>query len=77
MGEAFTPQAVTPTDVREYRQYLLNVRRQKANTLNRKLTALAIFMQFAIDNNLIEHDPTAAIKSIKDAPRGLRHLDKQ
>ena len=30
--EAFSPQAVTPTDVREYRQYLLNVKRQKAST---------------------------------------------
>jgi site-specific recombinase XerD len=31
-SEAFTPQVVTPTDVREYRQQLLNVKRQKAST---------------------------------------------
>jgi len=75
-GEAFTPRAVTPTDVREYRQHMLNEHR-KANTINRKLAALAVFMQFARDQQLIEHDPTAQIKYVEEAPRGPRHLDRQ
>ena len=50
-GEAFTPQAVTPTDVREYRQQLLTVDRRKANTVNRKLAALTVFMTFAIEGS--------------------------
>ena len=76
-GEAFTPQAVTPTDVRAYRQHLLNVEHRKANTINRKLAALTVFMQFAIEARLIEHDPTAAIKHVEESPRGPRHLDRQ
>jgi site-specific recombinase XerD len=76
-GETFMPQAVTPSDVREYRQQLLNVEHRKANTINRKLAALAVFMQFAIEAHLIEHDPTAQIKHVEEAPRGPRHLDKQ
>ena len=76
-GEAFTPQDVTPTDVREYRQQLLTVDRRKANTVNRKLAALTVFMTFAIEARLIEHDPTAAIKHVEEAPSGPRYLDKQ
>lgn len=76
-GEVFTPQAVTPTDVREYRQHLLTVDRRKANTINRKLAALTVFMQFAIEAHLIEHDPTAQIKHVEESPRGPRHLDRQ
>ncbi|GAB4537674.1 MAG: hypothetical protein Fur0018_28330 [Anaerolineales bacterium] len=38
-GEAFVPAHLTPTDVREYRQYLLTLGRQPA-TVNRKLAAL-------------------------------------
>ena len=76
-AECFTPQAVTPSDVREYRQYLLDVEHRKANTVNRKLAALTVFMQFAIEAHLIEHDPTAAIKYVEEAPRGPRYLDKQ
>ena len=75
--ETFTPQAVTPTDVREYRHRMLNVEHRKASTVNRKLVALAAFMQFAIDAHLIEHDPTAMIKYVEQAPRGPRYLDKQ
>jgi integrase/recombinase XerC len=76
-GEAFTPQAVTPSDVREYRQHLLNVERRKASTINRKLAALSVFMRFAIDAHLIEHDPTAQIKHVEESPRGPKYLDKQ
>ena len=76
-GEAFTPAAVTPSDVREYRQHLLNVDRRKVSTINRKLAALSVFMRFAIDTHLIEHDPTAQIKHVEESPRGPKYLDKQ
>ena len=38
-GEPFSLQAITPTDVREYRQHLLTVERRKASTINRRLAA--------------------------------------
>ncbi|MBI5565368.1 MAG: tyrosine-type recombinase/integrase [Chloroflexi bacterium] len=76
-GETFAPPAITPSDVREYRQHLLNVDRRKANTINRKLAALSVFMQFAIETHLIEHDPTTQIKHVEESPRGPKYLDKQ
>ena len=39
-GESLTPERLTPTDVKEYKQYLLNVERRKASTVNRRIAAL-------------------------------------
>ena len=75
--ESFATQAVTPTDVREYRQYLLNVKRQKASTINRKLAALSTFMAWAKVAGHIEHDPTTNVRFVEEAPRGPRYLDKK
>ena len=36
VGDATTPEAVTPTDVREYRGYLLNVEKRQPATVNRR-----------------------------------------
>src|SRR2546428_12161964 len=41
--EAFTAAAVTPTDVREYRTYLLQAERRTPATVNRRLAALRKF----------------------------------
>ena len=40
-GEALTVQRITPTDVKEYKHFLLAVERRKAGTVNRRLAALA------------------------------------
>jgi integrase/recombinase XerC len=54
-GEAFSPSSLTPTDVREYRQWLISRqaapatinRKLAARPLNRKLAALRAFAQWA------------------------------
>lgn len=76
-GEVFAAPAVTPTDVRDYKQYLLTSAHRKASTINRKLAALSVFMQCSIETHAIEHDPTAQIKWVEEAPRGPKYLDKQ
>ena len=43
-GESFSLPGITPTDVREYRQFLLNLKRRKPNTVNRHLAALTALM---------------------------------
>jgi integrase/recombinase XerC len=45
-GEAFSPSSLTPTDVREYRQWLIS-RQAAPATINRKLAALRAFAQWA------------------------------
>src|SRR5215217_6865511 len=47
VGEWFSPEAVTPTDVREYRGYLLNVEKRQPATVNRRLAALKRFFGWA------------------------------
>src|SRR5436305_8840707 len=42
-GEAFTPQAVTPTDLLDYKAHLRTVQRHQAATVNRRLAALRKF----------------------------------
>src|SRR4051812_3087006 len=43
LGETFSPEAVTPTDVRDYRSYLINVEKRQPATVNRRLAALRRF----------------------------------
>ena len=47
VGERFSPEAVTPTDVRDYRSYLINVEKRQPATVNRRLAALRRFFQSA------------------------------
>ncbi len=76
-GEAFTLQAVTPTDVREYRQFLLVVETHKANTVNRRLASLATLMKWAKESGKIEHDPTGNVHAVPQTNPGPRYLDKK
>src|SRR5438093_7969591 len=52
-SESFSAAAVTPTDVREYRSYLLNVERRQPSTVNRRLAALRKFFQWAKAEGLV------------------------
>ncbi len=76
-GEVFTLQAVTPTDVREYRQFLLVVEIHKANTVNRRLASLATLMKWAKESGKIEHDPTGNVHAVPQTNPGPRYLDKK
>ena len=76
-GEEFSPQTVTPTDIREYRHFLLTVERRKASTINRRLAALSVYLNWAISQGLIEHNPVRNIRSVKQAAAGPNWLSKQ
>ena len=76
-GETFTLPGVTPTDVREYRQYLLVVERRKASTVNRRLAALSVLMNWATTTGLIEKDPTQDVRLVPQASAGPKYLDKK
>jgi site-specific recombinase XerD len=76
-GEDFTLPAVTPSDVREYRQHLLTVQRRKPSTINRHLAALSALMAWGRNTGRIEHDPTEEVRGVPQVPQGPRSLDKK
>lgn len=74
--ETFNLPAVTPTDIREYRQFLQATEKQKASTINRKLASLSALMRWAIHSGQISTDPTENVKSIKQSVLAPRWLDR-
>ena len=75
-GEVLTVQRITPTDVKEYKHFLLGVERRKAGTVNRRLAALASLCKWARQTKQITSDPTENIKGVAGVARGPKWLDK-
>jgi len=77
VGERFSPEAVTPTDVREYRGYLMNVEHRQPATVNRRLAALRRFFQWGKATGLVKELPTENVKGIASSPRSPHWLEKR
>lgn len=77
VGDASTPEAVTPTDVREYRGHLLTVERRQPATVNRRLAALRRFFRWAKAMGLAQELPTENVKGVTSSPRAPRWLEKR
>jgi site-specific recombinase XerD len=75
--EPFKPKSITPTDVRDYRSHLLNIKRQAPATINRRLVTLRVFCRWAMNAELISSDPTSAIKPVKQVPQAPRWLERK
>ena len=76
-GGPLTPQAITPTDLREYRHHLLDVECSKANTINRRQTGIKMYLEWAKKTGQIERNPACDVKSVPQASHGPRWLDKK
>ncbi len=76
-GAAFSLDAVTPTDIREYKQYLQTIRQQRANTVNRHLAAISALMKWAKNTGQLPSDPSDGIRLVKQTPTPPRWLDKK
>src|SRR5512137_1613145 len=73
-GEEFSPELLTSTDVRQYRQYLQVTQKAKPNTINRRLAMLKVYAQAACECGEIKFNPVTGIKWISTqemAPRWL------
>src|SRR5438477_8834991 len=57
LDESFTPQAVTRTDIRDYRSFLVNVEKRQPATVNRRLAALRRFFLWATARALVTDAP--------------------
>src|SRR3954454_164129 len=77
VGETFSPEAVTPTDVRDYRSHLINVEKRQPATVNRRLAALRRFFQWAKATGLVKELPTENVQGVASAPRAPHWLEKR
>jgi integrase/recombinase XerC len=76
-GEDLAPKNLTPTDIREYRQYLVSVKKSKPSTINRHLSAIRAFSNWAKDSGAISYSPADKIKSIAQQSQAPKWLDKK
>src|SRR3954453_10245206 len=77
LGEELAAKAITPTDIREYRSFLLNVQGRKAATVNRRLAAIRKFCQWAHGTGRIRELPTEGVKGVASSPTAPRWLPKR
>ena len=76
-GKPFEPLAVTPPDVRDYRAYLQVTRGLKPNTVNRALSSLSVFFEWAQAEGLVAANPCRAVRAVAQQPRPPRWLDRK
>jgi site-specific recombinase XerD len=76
-GHPFEASTVTPTDLREYRSYLLRAEHRSPATINRRLASLRTFFQWARAEGLCREIPTDAVKGIQSSPRAPQSLPKK
>src|SRR3954453_11309839 len=77
VGEGFSPEAVTPTDIRDYRSYLINVDKRQPATVNRRLAALRRFFQWAKASGRVKELPTDNVKGVASSLRAPPWLEKR
>ncbi len=75
--EPLTPQALTPTDLREYRQRLLNVEKARPATINRRLAAIRAYVDWARQAELIDTNPANGVKGVAEQKAAPKWLDKK
>src|SRR5215210_6068819 len=61
-AEPFSPAAITPTDIRDYRSYLLNVERRAPATIQRRLAALRKFFLWVQAQGMVTDSPTDQVR---------------
>jgi site-specific recombinase XerD len=76
-GEPLQAHSITPTDLREYRSFLLTVEKRSPATINRRLASLRAFFQWARAEGLCREIPTDQVKGIQSSPRAPRSLPKK
>ena len=75
-GRTLSPESITPIDVRQYRSYLLTVKKHKPATVNRKLASLSAFCEWARTAELIPANPTDGIALVEEMRPAPNWLDK-
>lgn len=74
--QPFSPTELTPTDVRDYRAWLLKCE-QKPASINRQLAALRAWGEWGVATKQIEQNPTQAIHRVELGKHTPKWLDKK
>ncbi len=69
--------AVTPLDLRAYKQYLREVKQMKPATINRRLAALRAYFRWANQQGLVVSLPTDGIRDVPQTAHGPGWLDRK
>lgn len=75
-GRELSPARITPIDIREYRSYLLTVKNRKPATVNRKLSSLSAFCEWAREDGLISANPADGISQVDEVRPAPKWLDE-
>jgi site-specific recombinase XerD len=76
-NQKLTPNVITPTDLRDYKHYLSEILCQKPKTVNRKLSSLKSFLNWAVGEELIcDHHIPHIPKQIPEEKIGPQWLDR-
>lgn len=76
-GDELDPGNIVPRDLTDYRSYLLTVKGYKKSTVNRKLSALSSFLEWARDKGLTETRPPAGLQAKPKQRRAPRSLGRK
>lgn len=77
-NDKFEPSNITPIDVKEYRDHLSNIGR-KPRTINKALTTIKSFCNWAIKEEYIVLNPASPVRNIslrRDAPKWLERKEQ-
>ena len=61
-AEEFDPRKISPLDIREYRNYLLNVKNLSVNTVNNRISTLNEFYKYLLNQNIMAANPVEKIR---------------
>lgn len=72
-GDGMEPANVTPTDLREFKHFLIEEEQLKPATINRKLASLRAFLKWAAGEKLLEVPPRMpkGVEQVQSAPKAL------
>ena len=77
-GDELTPAHVTPTDLRDYKRFLVDQRGLKPSSVNRQLATLKSFLAWAATAGLLPAGPPPVLpKVVLQERRGPRWLDRR